>query len=93
MVFEVVPKLSYDAIKEMRREIKLIKAREENTDEGQEPVSPEQFEIRKKRMETLEKRVKQNHDNNLKYIEAVKGRRVLYGQYIQLRHVDSGYYI
>jgi hypothetical protein len=33
MVFEIVPKLSYDAMKELRRERKAIKAKSENPNE------------------------------------------------------------
>ena len=80
MVFEVVPKLSYDAMREYRREVKAANTREQNTqNEGFEQSDVQQIMIQQKRLETLEKRVKVNDENNAKYQKAMLGRKVMYG--------------
>lgn len=81
MVFEVVPKLSYDAMREWRREAKAVKARNENPnyDLGDQN-DVQQMMLQQKRWETLEKRVKQNNENNSKYRKLTYGRKVMYGQ-------------
>lgn len=55
--------------------------------------SVDQHAIQQKRMETLEKRRIANKENNENLINDSFGQRVHYGMPIQLRHVDSGYYI
>ena len=49
--------------------------------------------VQMQKQETLERRVKNNETNNNKLILDLHGRRVSYGQPIQLMHVDSGYFL
>ena len=94
MVFEVVPKLSYDAMKEQRREAKALQTRTENpNNQGFDQNDVQEVLVQQTRMQTLEKRVKMNDENNTRYRQAMLGRKVMYGQPIQLMHVDSGYFI
>lgn len=89
-VFEVVPKLSYDSMKEWRREKKAQKLKEisnvkdpHKEDEGAQTL----------KAKMLDKRIKTQDQGNENWIQMMRGKKVLYGTQIQLRHKDSGMYL
>ena len=86
-----MPKLAYDAMRELRREKKKIIHNDESPSSQQK--DPNELLVQLQKQETLERRVKNNETNNKKLIQDLHGRRVSYGQPIQLMHVDSGYFL
>jgi hypothetical protein len=104
MIFEIVPKLGYDPMREKRRETKILKQRElqdqinrggdlgENADAKPE-MSIDMVILIKERFRMLERRIEQQGINNERWIKQNRGKKVLYGTPIQLKHVESGMFI
>lgn len=81
-VFQVLPKLSYDAIRELKSYMKKT--------QGTRPgMGKDERQEDKKRLESYEQRVKTEDEMNDKIIHALAGEYVTYGQEIQLRHMPS----
>ena len=81
MVFEVVPKLSYDSQKEYKREIKQMKMKESiEAQTGKAPTGPDR--LLKEKLETLQRRIQQQNQANERWIEHCRGNRVQYGSII-----------
>lgn len=79
MVFQIVPKLNYDAMRELRREHKLQNQKAQDPNLKYEDKSVEQMILQAQRWETLERRKQINHENNLKYMADQFGQKVYYG--------------
>lgn len=94
MVFRIMPRLSYEAIRSARREMKLQLERKENPDaKWADKKTTEDMRIQSEKDAQLKKRKQKNVEQNVLYYESMKGRKVTYGSTIQLMHSDSGYFL
>lgn len=93
MVFQIVPKLSYDAMKEFRREQKAMKQKQDNPNEREDQNDMTSILLQKQKQDTLKKRCAMNKINNIKLMQEMAGKKVVYGMPIQFMHVDSGYFL
>lgn len=101
MVFQVIPKLGYDPMRELKREQKATKARElneqlkqgDNKQEEQRELSPAEILLVQEKTRMLQKRIEQQHVNNDRWIKLLAGKKIMYGKQIQLMHVDSGMFL
>ena len=99
MVFQVIPKLGYDPMRELRREKKAInqRAMSKQLDGGQDDCNEDRMKneilLQHEKTRMLEKRIEQQNLNNLRWIKKQRGKKILYGTSIQMMHVDSGMYL
>jgi hypothetical protein len=66
-------------MKELRREHKLLKQKAEDPAMKLEEKTVEQINIQTKRMQTLERRLVDQDENNQKLIDEMFGKKVYYG--------------
>ena len=92
LVFRVMPRLSYEAIRSYRRELKRQFQQAENPDRYKR-VPPEEYAQQQEKEQQLVTRKKKNIRLNERHYHGMKGQKVTYGQTIQLMHVDSGFYL
>lgn len=79
MVFEVIPKLSYDSSKEYKREMKAIKIAENSaTGQGGGGGGMEQLA----KLSMLQKRIELQAKSNERWEDLMRGKRVTYGSII-----------
>lgn len=58
-----------------------------------EEMTLDEIKIQKLKEEALKKRIKINLSNNIDTIDKSFGKQVMYGQPIQLMHLDSGFFL
>ena len=70
MVFEVVPKLSYDSAKEYKREMKTLKAQQANKkNQGSNDAVPPLDLMQQEKFSILQRRIEQQNIANQRWIE------------------------
>lgn len=81
MVFEIVPKLGYDSMRELRRENKQLKQRELNQQSRSEHIKGSEQDVLKQQEKQmmLQKRIDQQTIANNRWIKKLEGKKVTYG--------------